>query len=57
MSLLCWWWLLLLLFLSLNFSADDVGNDDDESTELIEFLERKSEREGEYTTVGADKMI
>lgn len=45
MSLLCWW-LLLLLFLSLSFSADDVGDDDDELTELIEFLERKSEREG-----------
>lgn len=45
MSLLCWWWL-LLLFLSLNFSADDVGDDDDEPTELIEFLERKSESEG-----------
>lgn len=55
MSLLCWW--LLLLFLSLNFSADDVGDDDDESTELIEFLERKSEREGGSTTVGADKIV
>lgn len=55
MSLL--WLLLLLLFLSLNFSADDVGNDDDESTELIEFLERKSEREGGSTTVGADKIM
>lgn len=58
MSLLRWWLLLLLLFLSLSFSADDVGDDDDdESTELIEFLERKSEREGGSTTVGADKIV